>query len=136
MASRNVETYRAGHEAFNRRDFEAMTKHYADSITWTDHAQGRTFRTPQEFRDDFLAGWVAASSRHPDHRPPLPRRRPDGGVHLHRRRHAGRAARTVPRHRQGVRAAAVRDVALRLRAGGSSVGTSTTTRSRCSRSWA
>jgi steroid delta-isomerase-like uncharacterized protein len=62
MASSNVETYRAGHEAFNRRDFESMTTQSADSITWTDHAQGRTFRTPQEFRDDFLAGWVGSSS--------------------------------------------------------------------------
>ena len=62
MTSRNVETYRAGHEAFNRRDFEAMTKEYADSITWTDRARGLTFRTPQEFRDDFLPGWVQAAS--------------------------------------------------------------------------
>src|SRR4029450_13577699 len=62
MAPRNIETYRAGHEAFNRRDFAAITSHYADSIVWTDHAQGRTFRTPEEFRDDFLAGWVQASS--------------------------------------------------------------------------
>jgi steroid delta-isomerase-like uncharacterized protein len=62
MASRNVEIHRAGHEAFNRRDFEAMTKQYADSIEWTDHAQGRTFRTAQEFTDDFLPGWVRASS--------------------------------------------------------------------------
>jgi steroid delta-isomerase-like uncharacterized protein len=61
MEARNVETYRAGHEAFNQRDFEAMTKHYADSIAWTDHAQGRTFRTPQEFREDFLAGWLGPS---------------------------------------------------------------------------
>ena len=49
-------------EAFNRRDFEAMTKYYADSIAWTDHTQGRTFRTPQEFKDDFLAGWAVSSS--------------------------------------------------------------------------
>jgi ketosteroid isomerase-like protein len=62
MSASNLEAYRAGHEAFNRRDFEAMTRQYADSISWTDHAQGRTFRTPQEFRDDFLAGWVTASS--------------------------------------------------------------------------
>ena len=61
MTSENVETYRAGHEAFNRRDFAAMTRRYADSITWTDHSQGRTFRTPREFTADFLAGWVAAS---------------------------------------------------------------------------
>ena len=62
MASSNVETHRAGHEAFNQRDFVAMTNQYAESITWTDHSQGRTFRTPQEFRTEFLAGWVAASS--------------------------------------------------------------------------
>jgi steroid delta-isomerase-like uncharacterized protein len=61
MASRNVEIYRAGHEAFNQRDFEAMTKHYADNIAWTDHSQGRTFSTPQEFKVDFLAGWIGAS---------------------------------------------------------------------------
>ena len=62
MTASNVERHRAGHQAFNQRDFESMTKHYADSIAWTDHSQGRTFRTPQEFRDDFLAGWVTASS--------------------------------------------------------------------------
>ena len=62
MTSKNLETYRAGHQAFNQRDFEAMTKHYADSIAWTDHSQGRTFKTPQEFKDDFLAGWVVSSS--------------------------------------------------------------------------
>jgi steroid delta-isomerase-like uncharacterized protein len=62
MASRNVENYRAGHEAFNQRDFEAMTKQYADSITWTDRARGLTFTTPQEFKDDFLTGWVRAAT--------------------------------------------------------------------------
>jgi steroid delta-isomerase-like uncharacterized protein len=62
MPSSNVEAHRAGHEAFNRRDFQAMTEHYADRIAWTDHAQGRTFRTRQEFRDDFLPGWVRASA--------------------------------------------------------------------------
>jgi ketosteroid isomerase-like protein len=39
MASSNIEIYRAGHEAFNQRDFEAMTNHYADNIAWTDHSQ-------------------------------------------------------------------------------------------------
>jgi hypothetical protein len=52
----------AGREAFNLRDFVTMTRQYAASITWTDHSQGRTFRTPQEFTDDFLPGWVRASS--------------------------------------------------------------------------
>ena len=62
MASSSVDAHRAGHEAFNRRDFETMTNHYADTIAWTDHAQGRTFRTPQEFKDEFLAGWIRASA--------------------------------------------------------------------------
>ena len=62
MAARNVESHRAGHQAFNRRDFEAMTGRYAERITWTDHAQGRTFRTRREFTDDFLPGWVTAAS--------------------------------------------------------------------------
>ncbi|MGH3497083.1 MAG: ester cyclase [Nocardioidaceae bacterium] len=62
MAPRNVENYRAGHEAFNQRDFEAMTKHYAESIAWTEHPQSRTFTTPRKFTDEFLAGWVQASS--------------------------------------------------------------------------
>ena len=61
MTATNVETYRAGHQAFNNRDFVTMTSHYAESISWTDHSQGRTLSTPQEFRDDFLAGWVRAS---------------------------------------------------------------------------
>jgi hypothetical protein len=62
MESRNVETYRAGHEAFNRRDFDAMVREYAESISWIDQARGITFRTPQEFKSDFLEGWIQASS--------------------------------------------------------------------------
>jgi steroid delta-isomerase-like uncharacterized protein len=61
MSSINVETYRAGHAAFNQRDFEAMVRRYADSISWTDRARGLTFETPQEFKNVFLAGWVEAS---------------------------------------------------------------------------
>jgi steroid delta-isomerase-like uncharacterized protein len=62
MAASNLEIHRTGHEAFNQRDFEAMTRHYADRISWTDRATGWTFRTPREFRDDFLTGWVTAAS--------------------------------------------------------------------------
>ena|SRR6266550_7940066 len=62
MATANVEKHRAGHEAFNQRDFEAMVKHYASNINWTDRARSLTFRTPAEFKNVFLAGWVQASS--------------------------------------------------------------------------
>jgi steroid delta-isomerase-like uncharacterized protein len=62
MSSTNVETHRAGHEAFNRRDFDAMVEHYADSISWTDHARSLTFKTPEDFKSVFLPGWVQSSS--------------------------------------------------------------------------
>ena len=62
MGSTNVETYRAGHEAFNRREFDAMVREYAERISWIDQARGLTFRTPQEFKDEFLEGWIQASS--------------------------------------------------------------------------
>ena len=62
MESTNVKKHRAGHEAFNRRDFDAVVKEYAERISWIDQARGITFRTPQEFRDSFLQGWIEASS--------------------------------------------------------------------------
>ena len=62
MGARNVEAHRAGHEAFNRRDFEAMVEKYAERISWIDQARGATFRTPDEFKSEFLAGWIQASS--------------------------------------------------------------------------
>jgi hypothetical protein len=62
MESRNVQTYRAGHQAFNRRDFAAVVGRYAAQITWTDRARGLTFKTPEEFTDEFLPGWIAVSS--------------------------------------------------------------------------
>jgi steroid delta-isomerase-like uncharacterized protein len=62
MGATNVEAHRAAHEAFNRRDFEAMVERYADHICWIDQAQGATFTTPDEFKSEFLAGWTRASS--------------------------------------------------------------------------
>ncbi len=77
MASRNVEIYRAGHEAFNQRDFEAMTTRYADSITWTDHAQGRTSGPRRSSRSDFrrLGWWPPRTSGSPTLATPTPARR-------------------------------------------------------------
>ncbi len=69
MESRTVETYRAGHEAFNQRDFDAMTKQYADSISWTDHSQGRTFRTP---RSSGTTSWQGGSGPPPTSESPAP----------------------------------------------------------------
>ena len=62
VMSRNVEAHRAGHEAFNQRDLNAMVKDYADSIQWTDRARSQTFTTPHEFKSVFLSGWIESSS--------------------------------------------------------------------------
>src|SRR5205823_3749494 len=58
----NLATYRTGHEAFNRRDFDAMVSAYAESIRWTDQPRALTFTTPEQFQNEFLAGWVQAFS--------------------------------------------------------------------------
>jgi hypothetical protein len=39
-----------------------MVRDHAESISWIDRARGVTFTTRQEFTNDFLAGWVDASS--------------------------------------------------------------------------
>ena len=75
MESRNVETYRAGHEAFNRRDFDAMVKEYAESISWIDQARGITFRTPQEFKKRLPGGMDPGLIGLPGHRRPVHGRR-------------------------------------------------------------
>lgn len=61
MASRNVETYRAAHDAFNRRDFDAVVATFTDSFTYVDHPRGRTLNR-QEFKDVFMQGWVNSFS--------------------------------------------------------------------------
>ena len=135
MAPRNVETHRAGHEAFNRRDFAAMTSRYADSIAWTDHAQGRTFRTPEEFRDDFLAGWVQASS---DIRIVDPHYLDAGQTVMctftSSAATTGRWDRCPPPTGRSPLSCA--SCGTSTPAGGSPAVTSTTTRSRCSPRWA
>ena len=94
MESPNVATYRAGHEAFNERDFVAMTatrQHHLDRSL-----AGPDIHHAQEFKDDFLAGWIGAS---PDIRitGPVHRRWPDGGCTSPSPVRT-RAARAVPRH--------------------------------------
>ena len=53
MATKNVQTHRDAHEAWNAREFDAMVDRMASSITYVDHARGLTIRT----RDDYKR-WV------------------------------------------------------------------------------
>lgn len=59
MSTKNVETVRAAHEAFNARDFDTMVEPFAKEIVYTDEARGTTVKTPGEFKD-WVGEWVKA----------------------------------------------------------------------------
>jgi len=61
MESRNVETYRAAHQAFNRRDFDASVGTMAEDMTYQDHARNITSQGRTGFKE-VLQGWVTAFS--------------------------------------------------------------------------
>ena len=61
MASKNVETFRAAHQAFNKRDFEAVVNAMTEDVVYHDRARGVTFEGRSGFRQ-FMQGWVAAFS--------------------------------------------------------------------------
>jgi steroid delta-isomerase-like uncharacterized protein len=61
MASKNVETYRAIHDAFNRRDFDAVIATFTASFSFADRPRDRTHNA-QQFKDAFMQGWVDAFS--------------------------------------------------------------------------
>jgi steroid delta-isomerase-like uncharacterized protein len=59
MASKNVETMRAAHESWNRRDFDGTASAAAPTISYTDYARGVSIKTRDEFKT-FVAGWAQA----------------------------------------------------------------------------
>jgi steroid delta-isomerase-like uncharacterized protein len=61
MASRNVEILAASHEAFNRRDFDAIANIMTEDVVYHDRARGVVFRGREEFKQ-FLQGWATAFS--------------------------------------------------------------------------
>ncbi len=61
MASQNVETFRAAHQAFNRRDFDGVVSKMADDFTYRDQARNVTFTGRDGFKE-FMQGWADAFS--------------------------------------------------------------------------
>ena len=59
MASKNVETLRAAHESWNRRDFDGLLRNVADNVTYADRARGSTMNNKQMFRE-FVEAWAEA----------------------------------------------------------------------------
>ena len=50
MASKNVETLRAAHESWNRRDFDATVSAMTENVSYTDHARNLRFKSRSEFK--------------------------------------------------------------------------------------
>lgn len=61
MAARNVETFRAAHEAFNEREFDAVLERMTKDAVYHDRARGEVYRGRDGFRQ-FLEGWTEAFS--------------------------------------------------------------------------
>ncbi len=61
MASKNVDTVRAAHEAWNRRDFDGVVQNVSENVNYTDRARGSTMNSRQQFRQ-FVEAWAQAFS--------------------------------------------------------------------------
>src|SRR5206468_8157387 len=61
MASKNVETLRAAHESWNRRDFAGVVRNSAESLAYTDNARSLTLNGPDKFRE-WTEAWAKAFS--------------------------------------------------------------------------
>ena len=61
MASKNVETLRAAHESWNKRDFAGVVKNANEKLTYTDNARAVTLNSRDKFRE-WTEGWAKAFS--------------------------------------------------------------------------
>jgi ketosteroid isomerase-like protein len=61
MASRNVETLRAAHDNWNRRDFAGVIRDTAEGFVYTDTARGLNLDGRDKFRE-WTEAWAKAFS--------------------------------------------------------------------------
>src|SRR5438552_11435057 len=61
MASKNVETLRAAHESWNRRDFAGVVRNSAESLVYTDNARSLSLNGRDKFRE-WTEAWAKAFS--------------------------------------------------------------------------
>jgi steroid delta-isomerase-like uncharacterized protein len=59
MTSKNVETLRAAHESWNKRDFAGVVRNAAENLVYTDQAQTRTLNGKDNFRE-WVESWAKA----------------------------------------------------------------------------
>jgi ketosteroid isomerase-like protein len=58
----NVAVYRGTHDAFNRRDWDALADVLADELEYVDEARAVTLKGPGEYVDYLKTNWVGAFS--------------------------------------------------------------------------
>jgi ketosteroid isomerase-like protein len=61
MASKNVETLRAAHESWNKRNFPGVVKNAAEGLVYTDNARAITLNSRHKFRE-WTEEWAKAFS--------------------------------------------------------------------------
>src|ERR1700680_4627465 len=61
MASKNVETLRAAHESWNKRDFTGVVRNAAEGLAYTDHSRDLTLNSRDKFRE-WTEGWAKGFS--------------------------------------------------------------------------
>jgi ketosteroid isomerase-like protein len=61
MDSKNVETLRAAHESWNRRDFQDVVRNSTESLAYTDHGRNVTLNSRDKFRE-WTEAWAQAFS--------------------------------------------------------------------------
>jgi predicted ester cyclase len=61
MASKNVETLRAAHKGWNKRDFAGVVSNAVKGLAYTDHGRNITLDTRDKFRE-WTEGWAKAFS--------------------------------------------------------------------------
>jgi len=61
MSAKNVNTLRAAHESWNKRDFAGVIRDTAKSFTYTDHARAQILSGREKFRE-WTEAWAKAFS--------------------------------------------------------------------------
>jgi hypothetical protein len=61
MSSKNVETLRAAHKSWNKRDFAGVVSNAVNGLAYSDHGRNITLNTRDKFRE-WTEGWAKAFS--------------------------------------------------------------------------
>lgn len=61
MNSKNVETHRAAHESWNRRDFQEMLRNSTEDFAYSDHGRNINLNGRDKFRE-WAEAWAQAFS--------------------------------------------------------------------------